>query len=606
MIVLPPTANRLQEEAAGDFVHCIQQASGARLPICKGAPPAATQAARIVIGPSDLTRALGFAGDDLRPEEFRLHTAGNDLVVLAEDRFHDQLTSNIWGDREAENTRVTQWALGYLLDRYLGVRWLWPGPLGTHIPRRRRIAIPPLDVRFQQALQRRSFNPVETNKDNLHWLNYHHFAGRRVNYHFSHSFRRGQDNGDWWADFHQSRPELLAKAPSGRPEPPLRPGFFKLCISNPGVTDEIIRRWQAAGTPDFWDVTPNDGNGFCTCDHCRALDREHGGAEYSKEEIWQRPDHVGLTDRYVWFWNQLINKMRAKNPRVKIGVYLYSAYRNPPKKLKVAAGIIGEIVHGFDFSHWVNWRKADVEAIGLRPNWLYMGASGPHLPLAKAGRYVEAARDHNMAMISMDCFHEYWATQGPYYYLLGRLISRPDLKAEQIIDEYCSAFGEAADAVRAYLDYWEQYHERVAYNIPAGGSVGVDEEGLYCQTSRRHFGSVMHPLRGHWKTLPYIYTPAVLGRARQLLDQAQRQATGQTVVRRIDFLRDGLRMVELAAAYMTAHQQGDGEAMAAAVQALEAFGKAMTEKHGYWHSKDLFFLRYWGLIGEEYQMSSGQ
>ena len=313
-----------------------------------------------------------------------------------------------------------------------------------------------------------------------------------------------------------------------------------------------------------------------------------------------------LTDRYVWFWNQLILKMRAKNPRAKIGVYLYSAYRNPPKKLRVEAGIVGEMVHGFDFSHWIAWQQAGVEEIGLRPNWLYMGACGPHLPLSVAGHYIEQARSHQMSIISMDCLHEYWATQGPYYYLIARLVSRPDLTTREIRAEYCDAFGDAADVIAEYLDFWEAYHRQVGYNVPAGGSVGIDPDGLYARVSQEHFGQIMHPLRGHWKTLSHIYMPQIMREAGQILDRAS-SLTADTLTRgRIDFLRDGLRMVELAAHYMTAQEAADDAGMRTDLGHLKRFGDNMREKHGYWHSKDIFFLMWWGLIGDEYAVSPGQ
>ncbi len=601
-VIVPDQMNPLQEIAVTDFVRTIYKSTGAELPVIneKEAGTLPLNSSRIVIGPSKLTAGLGFSGSDLKPEEFQITTSGNTLIILARDIVHSERPKNIWSELESENSRVTQWALGYLLDRYVGVRWLWPGDLGTHIPEKRSIILPELDLRFQTPYVRRCFNVIEGNPENLLWLNYHTFAGERKDYHFQHSFRATTDNGDWYSEFRDTHPEYLARDPEGNPGYVYnRKTFYKLCISNPGVTDEIIHRWVEAGKPDFWDVTPNDGNGFCSCDQCMELDRKYGDVAYTREEVWNRPDHVFLTDRYVWFWNQLIHKMRSLNPDVKIGIYLYSAYRNPPKKLKVAEGIIGEMVHGFDFSFWKAWQEAGIQEIGLRPNWLYMGASGPHLPLTTMGKYVEQARENGMILINMDCFHEYWATQGPYYYLLGRLVARPDLHTPEIIEEYCDAFGKAAPAIREYLDYWEKYHLKVAYNIPAGGKLSQDSSGLYETICRTHFGEALHPLRGHWITQPYIYTPEIMEGAMSILDRAGELAKTNTSRRRIDFLRDGLEMVEKSKTYMVAYNQKDEPGKQVAARELEHFGEAMRIKHGYWNSKDLFFLKYWGLMGKE-------
>lgn len=608
VIVTPESIHPLQQIAIDDFVVAIQKASGATLPVVseKSAPPASAKTTRLILGPSELTKKLGYPGDDLKLDDYRIHTVNNDLVILAKDLTNNDKVNNIWGNKPSEDTRMSQWALGHLLDRYVGVRWLWPGELGTYIPRKETIAIPHLDVRFRQPLVDREFNVIEDNPDNLRWLGYHHFGGHRENYVTAHSFNKNRANGNWWEEFLETRPDMLAQSPNGKPEQMGKINFFKICISNPDSADEIIRRWEAAGAPDFWDVSPNDGNGFCTCENCRALDKKYGHVEYTKDEIWNRPDHVSLTERYVWFWNQLLRRMQAINPNAKIGVFLYGAFREPPEFQKLTPGVFGFMVRDFNFDSWKAWTDAGVSEIGLRPNWLYMGASGPHLPFKDLGSYIEQARLHNMAVIKMDCFHEYWATQGPTYYLIGRLISRWDLNADDIIKEYCSAFEEAGPAIRSYLKFWEDYHNEVVYNIPAGGSMRVDPNGIYGRESVKHFGQIMHPLRGHWKTLPYVYNEAVMNRARDILETADQKATNEQTHKRIDFLRDGLRMVDLASAYMLAQKDKNGRAMKTGLKNLVEFGEAMKEKHGYWHGKDVFFLKYWGLIGEEYEMSSGQ
>ncbi|MDO9615856.1 MAG: hypothetical protein Q7J86_15200 [Bacteroidota bacterium] len=66
-----------------------------------------------------------------------------------------------------------------------------------------------------------------------------------------------------------------------------------------------------------------------------------------------------------------------------------------------------------------------------------------------------------------------WLTHQDNYCALYRIISneafkqldeRADLSVENIITEYCDAFGESSAEIRQYLDYWEQYHKKVAYN----------------------------------------------------------------------------------------------------------------------------------------------
>ncbi len=602
VIVKPDTPTQLQIDAIENFLKTVELATGARIPVVTISESKKIDKGKvkIIVGPSSLTQELGYSQNAIEEEEFFIKAKKNRVIILAEDLIPAVKPGNIWSDHASEKSRVTQWAFGYLLDEYLGVKWLWPGDLGTYIPEQSDFKIPEFEIKKKQPLVRRTFNPVETNKDNLDWLAYHQFSGQRKLYHFQHSFRKSADNGDWWGEFNETRPELLAKNPEGSVELYRgRDKFYKLCISNPEVAEEIIKRWQSAGSPDFWDITPNDGNGFCTCDRCMALDEKYGGKKFTKEQVWDKKDNISLTGRYAWFWNTVVTQMRQFNQNAKVGVFLYSAYRDAPKLVKLEPGIVGEMVHSMDFTSWKEWIEAGISEIGLRPNWLYMGASAPHLPLTKVGSYVEQAREHNMALIDMDCFHEYWATQGPYYYLLGRLVSRPDLNSTLIIAEYTSAFEEAAPQIKQYLEYWEEFHEKVGYNIPAGGSIWPVENGLYEQMSLKHFGERMHPLKGHWKTLPFIYTDDVLSEAYSILQDAKQNAKRDITKKRVDFLMDGLVMLEKNIAYMKAYNDDVEQDKTEALKALNQFQEDMLKKHGYWNSKDVFFMKYWGIIGKE-------
>lgn len=598
VIVMPAGTGELKQVAVEEFRKTILRSSGAEIPVISEDQmddlPGGT--VRIFLGPSTKTAELGFTGEDLLPEEFLIHTAGNDIVILSNDIYNSGTDRKISNTVEETDSRVTAWAFSCLLDRYLGVRWLWPGELGTLVPQTETIHFPELDIRFQQPLGRRTLNIIDPNPEILEWTSHHQVAGMRIPYKFRHSFREGQDNGNWFARFQKSHPEFLAKNPDGRPALyNNRNDRFKLCISNPDVSLQIIRDWEAAGMPDFWDVTPNDGNGFCCCNNCKALDLEYGDVAYTSEEIWKRPDHVVLTDRYVWFWNQLITKMRQKNPATKIGVYFYGAYRDPPGKLKIEEGIVGTLVHGMDFSYWEAWQDAGAGEIGLRPNWWHMGACGPNLPLRQVGSYIEKARDAGMVLIYMDTMMEYWPTQGPYFYLVARLIARPDLDTETIISEYCDAFGSASRAMRKYFQYWEDYHKAVAYNIPAGGKLSQDTAGIYETVCRQHFGAPQHPLRGHWMTLPYIYTEEIMAEAREILDEASGMADTEKTSRRIDFFRDGLDWVDCAAAFMGSDEEDREHQLAE----LTGFNRAMKAKYDYWNPQDIFILKWWGIIGEE-------
>jgi hypothetical protein len=114
--------------AVDDFRLTIRQASGAEIPVVSSDDAAVLPEAivRILLDPDAAADRSGLTTGDLKQEEFRIKSIGNAVVILARDLRRGR------GDK---NSLVTAWAFSHLLDRHVGVRWLWPGELGTVVPR---------------------------------------------------------------------------------------------------------------------------------------------------------------------------------------------------------------------------------------------------------------------------------------------------------------------------------------------------------------------------------------------------------------------------------------------------------------------------------------
>jgi hypothetical protein len=113
------------------------------------------------------------------------------------------------------------------------------------------------------------------------------------------------------------------------------------------------------------------------------------------------------------------------------------------------------------------------------------------------------------------------------YYVIARLSVHPEMSVDDVITEYCSAFGKAAPQIKRYLQYWEQYTENVAYPSP---NVGAQKEGM------------PQGIKG-WEN---FYSDKVLDGGYAILDQATKVAVGDDglVKQRIQFLREGLDIVK--------------------------------------------------------------
>ena len=164
VILIADSASKPVRRAARELQEHVQKATGAQLQIRQVSerdqlPEGICQ---ILIGPSILTDKLGLYIDDLEPEQFRIHSDDQHLVFLGHD---------------IENSPSTMWAVCDFLDWKLGVRWLWPGEIGTHIPKQESIILKePIDITDGPELLKRRlwyhkfFQHSNYNTDARTWL----------------------------------------------------------------------------------------------------------------------------------------------------------------------------------------------------------------------------------------------------------------------------------------------------------------------------------------------------------------------------------------------------------------------------------------------------
>jgi len=308
-IVVGEDAPELANAAAEDLHHHIQLASGAVIPISEGRTGPGQEEAVIVVGSGSLSRILGVDGRTLREEEFVVRTRPLYLVLAGRDTEID--------GQLADRGMPTLWAVAHLLDRYLGVRWLWPGEAGTFVPKRRTFEVPEIDERLRPSLEARVLYALPGPRPGVEpmlkgeraerftreakvWMQ-HHLLGSRCKLTFSHCFAQ------WWKRYHEDHPDYFAVCPPAYSQPCPSEDRVKLNLGNPAVEDQVIAEWEEAGRPESWCVGPNDGAGFCVGEATRAMDDP---PDQPTMDIWEGKAKLGT--RYVKFWNGLITRMRQK------------------------------------------------------------------------------------------------------------------------------------------------------------------------------------------------------------------------------------------------------------------------------------------------------
>lgn len=570
LIIIPANPNSVEEEAAKDLVYYIKKSSDFDLPVFKegSLPKIEKNRTKIYIGKTKFAQAKGFSANNLKDEEFKVVTGANYIIVLGKDLSYKK-QENVHGEEDINQSVVyrspaTIWGVNYLLDHYLGVRWLWPGKLGTYIPEKESIIIPSnLNISQQPLAEQRELpmrwpkrkeilqypgitienyrfliSKQEQSKlvgESLNWGERHQL-GSRTFFNTTHAFT------DWWEKYGKDHPEYFAETPDGSPQPfNKRPDNVKLRIGNPSVGKQIIKEWKDAGSPDLWRVGPNDGIGYDISAESRAMDFP---ANQNIDSIWNGKGE--LTARYLTFWNGLLNEMKRINPDVRLVTYVYSCYRNPPPAgMKVTPGIVAGFVHSYDaYEPWKKWNDAGMDLI-LRPNWWHQGVDAPHIPLKRSGEYFKFAQQNGMRGFRFDQLYGYWSTQGTNYYLIARLNARPDLSVDEVLNEYYSAFGAASGKIKEYISYWEDLTNKSGYPHLAGGALSQGDEFYYDQLQKK-YGFTYHPLKGSWFIMPYLYTDKVIDKGYDLLNEASLLAASDKfeVKKRIEFLRDGLKSLQ--------------------------------------------------------------
>ncbi|MFA5688740.1 MAG: DUF4838 domain-containing protein [Kiritimatiellales bacterium] len=603
IIVLPDNPQSFEQSAAEDFSRYVYKASGAVLDIIAESEALNDDRCKVYIGDTWKAAEKGMSSSAFSAEQFRIYASETEVILNAAK---PNKTSS-----EAPMSIPLFWAIGEILEKDLGVRWLWPGDVGTYIPENTNVVITVRDFTCLPQLELRSFRNSNIRKLDKNakipgrdgrphvdtppelyqklsaemdvWLRYHRI-GSRCDVTFGHAFT------DWWDRYGETNPDLFALPPSGASQPFPARDRVKLRVGNPEVDEMILKEWLDAGSPQWYNICPNDGGGFCIAPESMAMDVPAG---QDIQEIWNGSSY--LTARYIKFWNRLIEKFRIHRPDVELCTYAYSRYADPPPDgVFLEKGILVGMVPTFDeefYEQWDGFFRAGAARMVLRPNWLNHGSTAPYLPLEEIGSAIKHATETGMSGAIMSGFHGAWGMTGLKAYLVVRLLAHPELEIDDVLEEYCIAFGPAASYVKAYIDYWMNFALEAAYPFPRGGEWRRERGGLYEKIVKEYDLGFNITNRGQWHVMPYLYTDDVLAPAFNLLDQAALAVEGESdvLVARVKFLRDGLDEFVLTrnavAAGLRARKSKDPVILLQHEQAylaLREFRAVLTPTHAVW------------------------
>lgn len=491
VIMTRPSAPGYIQLAALEIQDHIQRMSGALLPVATVGTEASYPGMKFIyVGTSNATTAAGISTTPLTIEHYILRTIGANLYIVGRDAGQDN-----WTDLTSCQPG-TLFGVYHFLEDILGVRWIWPGESGVHVPPASTVTVPALDVTAGPAMSQRKYRtprigmylggdtsygfgvPVlptsstrktELANDELRWLRRMRM-GTRKSPSFAHSFTQ------WWTTYGTTHPEYFAQLLPGKTQPHPAADRVKLHVSGPAVWQQRVNDWVAAGAGTSLNICPNDSRSHCVCSSCLAWDRP----SQAPEVVFDSSAAL-LGDRYARFYTEIANRVKLINPNTTVYGYAYDVYQNAPLEATVPDNVALAYIPGApsDTTHTgiaeteadvLGWIAHGCTQMYLRPNWMLSAHAGPFWPTRRLGEHFKRlTASGNIKGFDSDSSCSSYASFGFYYYLVCRLIADPSLSVDTIIDEYCSAFGSAAPRVRDYLAFWEN----LAYTQADSGNTDV-------------------------------------------------------------------------------------------------------------------------------------
>jgi len=298
---------------------------------------------------------------------------------------------------------------------------------------------------------------------------------------------------------------------------------LKLCISNNDLQKEIINTWHKDFLKyknyNIYNACINDSRDYCRCKECRALDHDF------KENPSKNFETESKTDRYVYFWNQLITEAKKFNPKAKIIAYAYSDYRYPPKYQQLKDDIILGFVPKFtDLPQTTKkalqqWKTKGLKEVFLRPNDFNDDIG---MPMGHEKYIYDKFKVFNdLHLVGVDYDRSYnfnnWAYDGISYYILAQAINNPNKTFKEIEQEYYSTFKNAQTDIEKFYKYWRT-------NFEKNRLAKVDNFGGF--SGRRNL----------YKNIEQFYTINDFIVTNQILQEALRKVNDKTVKRKIEKL----------------------------------------------------------------------
>jgi hypothetical protein len=306
-IVVPDKSNNVAKYAADELKTFLEKTIGGKIAVTSSPTPGKIA---LLVGDSELTRKLGVDVKSLPRDGFIIKAVGNTIVIAGKDESDkkpdDQFKTGIWGQLYQKGTLFGAYDF---LERFAGVRFYFPGEMGTIVRKNSNLKVPSMDIADAPDYTARSYSTYDgkwpAQKSSTDYYDKNKIACRyRMQTEYIPNCH-GLRDLDYLERFGKTHPEYFAVMDNGARHcnPSLTfPG--QLCYSS-GIREEIYKDAEAflTGKPvesripgkkvwppsgyqkGYFNTMPQDGLYFCRCPECRKHFSK--GDQATSEFLWE-------------------------------------------------------------------------------------------------------------------------------------------------------------------------------------------------------------------------------------------------------------------------------------------------------------------------------
>lgn len=354
-----------------------------------------------------------------------------------------------------------EWGTYEFIERYLGVRWLFAGELGTHVPSTAQITVPQQQINDRPAYLTRAISFDNKRAELTDWSRLSRLR-RRI--------RHGHYLGVLFhpSKFLEPNPEFypLRGGVRARPIDPVTFVAWQPCFTAPKIVETIAphaAQFLRGTTPRTSTLAlgVNDNGGHCECERCLELDGD-------------RKTPGGVANRsasYYRFCSQLAAEVHRQLPErreLHFGLLAYNEVSVPPEE-NLHPSLIPFIT--LDRMLWADeetrrrghaenerWRRK-ASALGWYDYIYGRFYSVPRVYFHTMQDYLQYGQTNKVEHYYAEAYIPDDYREGPKYWLAMKLLWNPDLDVQAALNEwYTAAVGkEAAPYLSRYFARWETF-----------------------------------------------------------------------------------------------------------------------------------------------------